>query len=192
MKIKTAHTFAELAYDFGISESTATRYFKEADVKISPLMKELIIWPGNMKIEKQLPIGFRARFGKVQSIIDCIEIEINTPTNPVHQAMTWSEYKKANTLKYLISSTPDGIINFVSTGYGRRTTDQVIVQNCGYLNLLQPGMVVMADRGFKNIDKLLVERKCMLVRPPSVSSESKLTKGDVICTRRIASLRIHI
>lgn len=50
----------------------------------------------------------------------------------------------------------------------------------------------MADRGFKNIEKLLLEKNCILVRPPSVSSDAKLSKDEVMATKRIASLRIHI
>lgn len=191
-KIKTAHTFGELADDFGITESTATRLFKNAIPLLSPLMKELIVWPPAEDIKRNLPTAFRARYGKVQSIIDCLEIEISKPSDPVKQALTWSEYKKANTIKYLISATPDGIINFISKGYSGRTTDQVIVEECGYLDILRPGMEIMADRGFKNIDKLLNDRQCRLVRPPSTKSGEKLSKEEVIQTKRIASLRIHI
>ncbi|GBP75134.1 hypothetical protein EVAR_42377_1 [Eumeta japonica] len=58
----------------------------------------------------------RRKYHHVSCIIDCLEIEIQKPSNAVHQALTWSDYKKANTLKYLISSTPDGLVNFISPG----------------------------------------------------------------------------
>ncbi len=63
----------------------------------------------------------------------------------VHQALTWSEYKGCNTLKYLVSITPDGLINFVSTGYGGRTTDEVVTAQSKFLDKLQPGVHVMAE-----------------------------------------------
>ncbi|KAI5707564.1 hypothetical protein M8J77_004980 [Diaphorina citri] len=97
----------------------------------------------------------RANYYKVQSIIDCFEIEIQKPTNPSFQALSWSKYKKANTLKYLISCTPDGSINYISKGYGGRTSDVEIVKDCGYLEKLKPGMVIMADRGFKALESIL-------------------------------------
>ncbi|KAM0736958.1 hypothetical protein ACS0PU_000051 [Formica fusca] len=50
----------------------------------------------------------------------------------------------------------------------------------------------MADRGFKNIEHLLQKKGCILFRPPSVSSNSKPTKEEVVETRCIASLRIHV
>lgn len=120
-----------------------------------------------------LPLPFRAQYEKVQAIIDCLEIEINKPEDAVKQALTWSEYKKANTIKYLISSTPDGIINFISTGFGGRTSDALILEHSGFLNVLPPGAHVMADRGFEHIENLLKNKNCVLIRPPSVETGKK-------------------
>ena len=39
---------------------------------------------------------------------------------------------------------------------------------------------------------VLNEKNCELIRPPSVSSSEKMTADEVIETKRIASLRIHI
>ncbi|XP_018576963.1 uncharacterized protein LOC108915422 [Anoplophora glabripennis] len=128
---------------------------------------------------------------KVQSIIDCLEIEIEQSSNAPHQALTWSNYKKTNTLKYLISSTPDGIINFISEGFGGRITDKEIIEASDFLNALPP-CDVMADRGFKAIAGLSKQKNCNLVRPSSVESGTKSTKEEVKGSKHIASLRIHI
>lgn len=129
---------------------------------------------------------------KVQSIIDCFEIEIQKPTDPMKQALTWSEYKKCNTLKYLVSATPNGFVNFISSGYGGCISDVLLFKCCGYLDVLPRGCAVMADRGFKHIKREIEERGCVLIRPPSVLASTKPTKSDVVETKRIASLRIHI
>lgn len=92
----------------------------------------------------------------------------------------------------MISSTPDGYINFISEGYGGRCTDILLVEKSGYLDFLSENCTVMADRGFKNIDHMLAQKKCNLVRPPSVFTNKKSTKEEVLETKRIASLRIHI
>lgn len=191
-KIKLGQTFSELGDAYGVSESSANRIFCSTLPLVSSLLKELIVWPSADKIKTQLPFPFRARYSNVECIIDCLEIEIQKPRDAVKQALTWSEYKKTNTIKYLISSTPDGIINFISRGYGGRTSDAVIVEDCGFLDKLRPGTGVMADRGFKHIEKFIVEKKCILIRPPSVSAGQKLHKFEVLRTKRIASLRIHI
>lgn len=95
-------------------------------------------------------------------------------------------------MKYLIGCTPDGLISYVSDGFGGRTTDKMIVEQSGFLNMLESGAHIMADRGFKHIDELLSARNNVLVRPPSVSSTLKSSKQEVKQAKRIASLRIHI
>lgn len=47
-------------------------------------------------------------------------------------------------MKYLISCTPNGFINFVSIGYGGQTTDVMIVENCEYLKVLPASSDVLA------------------------------------------------
>lgn len=155
-------------------------------------MQQLIYWPSECSIKRNRPIQFRMSLSQVQSIIDCFEIEIQKPTAALQQSLTWSEYKKCNTVKYLISCTPDGFINFVSSGYGGRVSDYALLEDCGYLNVVPENSVVMADRGFKQIETLLNKQRCTLVRPPSVGSNDKMTKEDVLLTKRIASVRIHI
>ena len=116
-------------------------------------------------------------------MIDCFEIEIQKPCDPVHQALTWSEYNRCNTLKYLVLITPDGFINFASTGYGGKTTDEVVTSQSKFLDKLQPGVHVMADRGFKRIEPFISSKKCVLVRPSSVSSGVYSNKRDIIDSR---------
>ena len=53
-------------------------------------------------------------------------------------ACTWSQYKHYNTIKYLISVTPQGVISFISNGWGGRTSDKYITENSGFLNHLLP------------------------------------------------------
>jgi len=50
----------------------------------------------------------------------------------------------------------------------------------------------MADRGFKQIQTILNQNKCELLRSPSISTSTKPTKQEVLKTKSIASLRIHI
>ncbi|KAF9816532.1 hypothetical protein SFRURICE_010691, partial [Spodoptera frugiperda] len=85
----------------------------------------------------------------------------------------------------------NGLINFISDGYGGRATDVMIVQHCGYLDCLPPKKAVTADRGFKDLSHLLGARDCTLVRTPSVS-QSNPTQDKVKQSKQIAALRIHV
>lgn len=191
-KIRLNTPFSELGDQFSMSLSYASKIFMKSVVLIASVLHSFIIKPNKRSVKRNLPMAFRHKYHNVYCIIDCFEIEIQKPSKSVEQALTWSEYKKANTAKYLISSTPDGIINYISPGYSGRITDVLLVQNCSFLDCLEPGMSILADRGFKHIEEHLLQKGIHLERPPSVSSNCKLSKQEVIKTKQIASLRIHI
>lgn len=191
-KIKQNLSFTVLAFDYALSSSHCGRIFSQTVSVLAKALEKFVVWSDKKVVEHRLPIAFRANFNDVTSIIDCFEIQIQKPSNAVHQSHTWSQYKQCNTIKYLVSSTPDGIVNFISEGFGGRISDLEIVKHSGYLDILPPNSVVMADRGFKSIESLLSGKKCRLVRPPSVSDGQEMSAEDVHFTKQVAALRIHI
>ncbi|XP_063931823.1 uncharacterized protein LOC135143812 [Zophobas morio] len=175
-----------------MSVSNVQRILTDSIPKIADVVQDVIYWPERMAIKTAMPIAFRARYRQTESIIDCLEIQIEKPTDSLKQALTWSEYKKCNTLKYLISSTPNGFVNFISGGYGGRTSDKDILKKSGYLNCLPDGASVIADRGFKHVTPMLTAKNCILIRPPSVSEGKKLSKVEMKKNKTIAALRVHV
>ena len=107
------------------------------------------MWPSKAQIQTSLPMCFsKSSYRNCTSIIDCFEIFIERPKNIRARAQTYSQYKHHNTTKYLISITPQGVISFVSNGWGGRTSDKHLTENCGYLEKLSSDDLVLADRGF--------------------------------------------
>jgi len=47
--------------------------------------------------------------------------------------------------KGLVSISPSGVVTFVSHLYSGHVSDKAITQNCGLIELLEEGDVVMAD-----------------------------------------------
>lgn len=94
-------------------------------------------------------------------------------------------------MKYLIGITPQGAISFISKGWGGRDSDKHITENCGILNKLLPGDIVLADRGFDIKDS--VGMMCAEVKVPAFTKgRCQLDAKAVENTRAIAHLRIHV
>lgn len=192
MRLRTGISSAIIADMFGISESYVSRLLSKHIPVLASCLEGLIRWPPSDRIKNRLPHAFKAYYHRVETIIDCFEIEIEKPSVAMTQSMSWSSYKKCNTVKYLISATPDGLINFVSTGRPGRCSDMELLRESGYLECLKEGITVLADRGFKELETELVARGCKLVRPVSVRKNEQLAAGEVLDMKTVAALRIHI
>lgn len=91
-------------------------------------------------------------------------------------------------MKHLIGATPYGFINFISEGYGGRIADIYLVEQSGFLETVPENAIILADRGFKHLESQLVRKSVKVLRSPSVSKGTKITKAEVIDTKVIASL----
>ena len=70
-------------------------------------------------------------------------------------------------------------------------SDIAITKLSRILDLMQPGDMIMADKGFK-IEKLLEGKKVALNLPPFLSNMQQFTPEEVSQTEEIASARIHV
>lgn len=191
-KVRRDEPYWQLADCFSLSLTSVSRIISENLSILSEALEEFIIWPDPEEIQYNLPKSFKHRYAAVNTIIDCFEIQIQKPSQAVHQTLTYSMYKKCNTIKYLVACLPDGTINFVSKGAGGRISDVELVRVSGFLERLTPDSMVMADRGFKQVENDLRKHKCVLVRPPSTIASKMMSKQQVLENKRIASLRIHV
>ena len=192
MKLRLNSPVQDLAYRFGISQATASRTFLSTLHILYIRLKSLIYWPGREELRLSMPMEFRKNFGlKVAVIIDCFEIFIERPSNLLARAKTWSSYKHHNTIKFLIGITPQGSISFLSKAWGGRASDKYITEHSGLLDKLQPGDLVLADRGFDIQES--VGLKCAEVKIPSfMKGRKQLPALEVESTRNIAHVRIHV
>ena len=70
-------------------------------------------------------------------------------------------------------------------------SDKELTRQSGLLHLLQPGDSIMADRGF-DIMEDLSSLGVKLNIPPFLCGKCQLDSRELVQTRRIASLRIHV
>lgn len=192
MKIKLNCPFQDLAYRFGISVSTVSRIFDKWIDIMSTRLQFLILWPQREELIKTMPLVFKQNFGnKVAVIIDCFEVFIERPSSLIARAMTWSNYKHHNTVKFLIGITPQGVISFISKAWGGRVSDKHVTENSSVLRKLLPGDIVLADRGFDIADSVGFYQAKLYI-PAFTKGKKQLSAQEVEETRTIANVRIHV
>jgi len=190
LRLNLAHI--DIGQRLGINKSTASRIFLNMVDVLHERLKRMLVWPEREELRETMPMSVRVHFGtKVVVIIDCFEVFLETPSNLGARAWTWSSYKHNNTVKFLIGVAPQGSISFLSKGWGGRTSDKCITENCGLLSKLNPGDVVLADRGF-DIAEGVGMMGANLHIPAFTKGKKQLSGEEVESTRRIANVRIHV
>lgn len=89
----------DLAYRFGISQSTVSRYFTKIVDILYTKLSCLIYWPERSELLKTMPMEFCKYFKRCIVIINCFEIFIERLTSLAATAQTWLNYKHHNTVK---------------------------------------------------------------------------------------------
>ena len=110
----------------------------------------------------------KSKYLNLRSIFDCTELHIEKPSLPSSQRRTFSTYKSHNTFKLLVSLSPLCHINFVSKLYTGAISDKEIIQQSGFLDYIEPGDTIMADKGFNIQDRLAI-KSATLIAPPVMS-----------------------
>ena len=138
-----------------------------------------------------MPNVFIKHFQNVRCTIDCSEIFIEQPTSFQARAQTYSNYKKHNTVKFLIGIIPAGVISYLSPCWGGRVSDKELTRESGFLNLIDPGDEILANQGFLIEDELAI-RGARLTIPAFTRGKSQLSREEVERSRQMAMVRIHV
>ena len=181
----------DLADRFGLSCATISRIFTTWINFMYLKLKEIPLWPPRDIVQANMPKCFRNLYPTTRVIIDATEVYIEKPSLPDLQQMTFSNYKNNNTFKGLIGISPSGAITFVSSLFSGSISDKELTRQSGLLALLEKGDSIMADRGF-DIEADLIPLGVKLNIPPFLKGKSQLSENEMVATRRIASVRIHV
>ena len=191
MKLRLNVGDKDLAFRFGISQASVSRYINKWLDVLSIKLAFLIHWPERQELLKTMPSDFRKHFKKCVIIIDCFEVFIERSTSLMARVQTFSNYKKHNTIKFLIGISPQGFIAFISKGWGGRVSDVYLTENCGILEKLLPGDMILADRGF-NIQEAAGLFCAEVKIPPFTKGKKQLSKAEVDTACQLAQVRIHV
>ncbi|XP_064472865.1 uncharacterized protein LOC135387697 [Ornithodoros turicata] len=191
VKLRHGVPFSFLAVMFSVHRTTASRIFKTVLECLQGATRKWLFWPSRFAVQATMPPSIRLHYPSCRVIIDCTELRTEMPPT-VEQQNTWySHYKGSYTAKYLIGIAPNGLVTFLSSGFGGRAGDTAITVESELLPLLQQGDEVLADKGFPGIRTGLGDRNVTLVMPPFASSP-QFTELEMEATYKTASVRIHV
>ena len=191
MRLRLGLLFEDLAYRFNIAKSTASSIFTDWINVMAVHQKFLIKWLPREIIQSNMPQLFKETYPNACCIIDCSVIFIERPPSFQERAQTYSNYKKHNTVKFLIAVTPAGTISYVSAVWGGRVSDKFLTQQSGFLKLIDPGDTILADRGFDIGDEVGLHG-ARLITPVFTKGKMQLSQQEVEVSQRIVRVCIHV
>ncbi|CAK1592233.1 unnamed protein product [Parnassius mnemosyne] len=194
IKMKTGVTFSALSVLFGVHRTTTSRIFHSILQNLACATANLIFWPNRATVQATIPKCFSPDYINTRVIIDCTEFRIEIPTAVDDRVACYSHYKKGFTAKVLIGITPGGFISFKSKVAGGRKTDSQMTVESRLVDLLETGDVVLADKGFPSIKKVIDEsgKEVKIVTPPFLANKNELSQEETQRTYDIARVRIHV
>lgn len=190
MKMKLGLPFAVIGCLFNVSHTTAACIFSSVLKTLVAKTRTWIFWPSKDAVKETLPKSF-LNYPNCRAIIDCTELRTDTPPTVEQRVLMYSSYKSHFTVKFLIAISPSGMITFVSNAYGGKATDGFISNDSGFLNLIEAGDQILADKGFPQINSELLKRQSVLIMPP-FAYNPQFSREEVLRGYSMASVRIHV
>jgi hypothetical protein len=191
-KLKCNVPFSILCHFFGVSRSAAGSIFHDVLAAHYKIAQDYTWWLPRKIVQATMPQCFKKSYSTTRVIIDASEVKIASPSTVRANVLFYSAYKAGFTVKYLVGISPSGQITFISKNYGGRATDAIITTESGLMKLLEPGDVIMADKGFPLIQIDAEQRKTFILMPPFKHGSTQFSDKENKEGYKIASVRIHV
>lgn len=183
MKLRLDFSEDFLGLLFEIRQTTASCIFHRWVHIMSIRLYPLILWPGRKYLQRSHKLNCIC-------IIDSFEVFIESPKGVLTQAETWNTSKQRNTIKFLISITPQGSISYVSKAWGGRVTNMQLIENCGLLDKLLPGDLLLGYCPFSSEEDMGLF--CAEVVASSFSQgEKHLRKKEAEGFQEASPMKVH-
>ena len=106
------------------------------------------------KMVRRLMPKSLARLKSSTCTVDCTETLVDRPHDREIYCLTFSDYKRHNTVKYLVPIAPNGMISYISPVWGGKASDRKITLADGFLDNLRPGDLMLAG-------KIRIRHRCL-------------------------------
>ncbi|XP_004517404.1 uncharacterized protein LOC101461062 isoform X2 [Ceratitis capitata] len=138
-KLRQNEEFALLAEYFELSEAEVQQIFARTIVKLARYLRYLVRWPDSKKYydrHKNLPFAFRSNLSHVQSLIECVETDMQRQMQ-----------NDCSNYKFILSITPNGIISYISDAFVGHHDDLTIFTASDFQNVIPKYLSLVADPG---------------------------------------------
>lgn len=193
MHMKCNLTFSALAPIFAVHRTTVSNIFYSVLSTLSQACSNFVYWPPKETVQETTPECFKPEYSNCTVIIDSTEFLVEQPPTIEQRCQFYSNYKKGYRIKVVIGCTPSELVSFKSKCFGDRSSDSQISVSSGLQEMLEPGDIVLADKGFPQI-KSIIDKKgigTLLVMPLFLHNE-EFEDEEIAITYSIARVRIHI
>ncbi|CAG2200252.1 unnamed protein product [Mytilus edulis] len=148
VRFRRGYSVDTMAHFFGISSSSVSVIFTTWMQLLYCHFNSYrsIMFPERHHFRNNLPRVFKT-FKNIRCTIDCTEFFVQMPRDFRRQGNLYSSYKNHHTYKSLIGVAPNGAIVYVSDLFEGSISDRAIIEQSGFLNYINPGDLILADRG---------------------------------------------
>lgn len=177
---------------FGLSAGQVSRIVNTWIMLMSDRLGQLNFWQSRPSEKSHLlPSDAKEALKELKIIIDATEIKTEKPSSTRAQKEIFSPYKNNTTAKCLVGIDANGVIAYYSRVYAGRTSDKKMIMHCGILELLQPGDVIMADRGF-DIAAEMESLGIGVVIPDFLTGKVQFSHEELQHSEKVAQIRVHV
>lgn len=145
--------------------------------------------PSQLKCKGSLPKSFE-EFASARIAMDATEVSQDVPSDLNKQSLSYSNYKSRHTVKAVTCVAPNAALVYCSDLYPGSTSDAAIIDHCKLLDKLDPGDLILADKGFNIYDK--IPQGVSLNIPPFLTNKSYFSTQEAETCYKIARSRIHV
>lgn len=191
MKLKMSVKFVVLSFLFAVSPTTAKNTFTEYIAYLANILRNCIQWPSSEEVSMNLPRCFE-NFQSVRVILDCTEIPVQRSACLSCRIRFYSHYKGMQTIKFMTGVSPAGLITFVSSCYGGRSSDKAIFEQSKIIEKLERSKdSIMVDKGFL-IDHICESHGIQIIRPVFLRNKKQFSEKEAKLNIEISKARVHI
>uniref|UniRef100_A0A2M4A5C2 DDE Tnp4 domain-containing protein n=2 Tax=Anopheles triannulatus TaxID=58253 RepID=A0A2M4A5C2_9DIPT len=161
-KIKLNESSARLAVIFGLGVNEVDLLVHKNVPKIADCLRNFILWPDDFTMKLNVPIKLRQHFSRIHLILNYLVVRVNQNVvrslsllANIDSAASYCPTEQCHKLKFLIASTLDGCVCFISRAFGIQTDDEQVLSQSGFLTKFKTNTNLIAGQNFHHFEDRL-------------------------------------